>query len=55
MARDPWLDPLRERPEFAALLRQAQARHREAAATFSRVQDDVMLGVVPSRASESTR
>lgn len=55
MARDPWLAPLRERPEFTELLRQAQARHREAAETFSRVQGDVMLGIVSLKARESTR
>lgn len=55
MARDPWLDPLRGRPEFARLLRQARARHREAAETLAEVQGDVMLGVVPSKSRESMR
>jgi hypothetical protein len=51
MAGDPWLDPLRDRPEFAKLLREAQARHREAATAFERVQGDVVLGVVsPTKA-----
>ena len=54
MARDPWLNPLRGRPEFAKLLRQAQARHREAAATFARIRGDVMPGVVsPTKAGRA--
>ncbi len=55
MARDPWLDPLRGRPAFDRLLRQARTRYCEAEATFTREQGDVMLGVAPSKARESTR
>jgi DNA-binding winged helix-turn-helix (wHTH) protein/TolB-like protein len=43
MERDPWLDPLRKTPEFAKLLGQAEARHREAAAAFARMQGSVVL------------
>jgi len=55
MARDPWLDPLRDRPAFDRLLRQARTGYREAEATFTRERGDVMLGVAPSKARESTR
>lgn len=34
MLRDPWLDGLRARPEFMALMRKAQHQHQEAAAAF---------------------
>lgn len=56
MARDPWLNPLRERTEFAKLLRQVQAQHRKAAAAFAQLQGDVVLGVVsPTKTRGSTR
>jgi hypothetical protein len=56
MARDPWLDPLRKKPAFTKLLRQAGTRHREAVAAFAQVQGDVPLGsVVPTRTHGSTR
>jgi DNA-binding winged helix-turn-helix (wHTH) protein/tetratricopeptide (TPR) repeat protein len=45
MACDPWLDPLRKQPEFTQLLREAETKHRKAAATFERMQGDGMLGV----------
>jgi tetratricopeptide (TPR) repeat protein len=44
MAADPWLDRLRARPEFVTLLRQAEARHRQAASTFTRMHGDAVLG-----------
>ena len=37
MARDSWLDPLRESPAFATLLRKAEAQHRLALADFARM------------------
>jgi DNA-binding winged helix-turn-helix (wHTH) protein/tetratricopeptide (TPR) repeat protein len=43
MAVDPWLDPLRARPEFITLLRQAEARHRQAASTFTGLHGDAVL------------
>jgi DNA-binding winged helix-turn-helix (wHTH) protein/tetratricopeptide (TPR) repeat protein len=49
MDGDAWLEPLRRTPEFAALIRQAQARHAEAAAAFARLQGDVLLGVERQR------
>ena len=36
MARDPWLDPLREDGGFKALLGQAESQHRAALVTFER-------------------
>lgn len=53
MKRDPWLDPLRKTPEFAKLLGQAEARHREAAAAFVRMQGGVVLGLAaPAKTRE---
>ena len=45
MAHDPWLDPLRRKPAFMKSLRQAESRHREAAAAFAKLQGEQVLGV----------
>ena len=45
MARDPWLDSIRDLPEFARLLREARTRHREALAAFDSVKGHVTLGI----------
>jgi serine/threonine protein kinase/tetratricopeptide (TPR) repeat protein len=45
MARDPWLDSLRGRPEFAAIMRRAEARHRDAIVTFMSAEGDRVLGL----------
>jgi len=45
MANDPWLDPLRKKPAFTKLLRQAETQHQEAATIFSRLQGEKVLGV----------
>ena len=45
MAHDPWLDPLRRKPAFTKSLRQAESRHREAAAEFAKLQGEQVLGV----------
>ncbi len=45
MVRDPWLDALRTRPEFTALLREAHRLHREASATFLASGGDSLLGI----------
>jgi DNA-binding winged helix-turn-helix (wHTH) protein/tetratricopeptide (TPR) repeat protein len=37
MARDRWLDPLRKKPGFTKLLRQAETAHQEAASAFERL------------------
>ena len=36
MTSDPWLAPLRSKPAFTKLLRQAETQHREASALFAR-------------------
>jgi len=51
MARDPWLDPLRRKPEFTKLLSQAETRHREAATTFTKLKGNALLGVSESSKS----
>ncbi|CAN5885665.1 hypothetical protein BH24ACI5_BH24ACI5_22610 [soil metagenome] len=43
--RDPWLDPLRGTPEFAALIRRAEGRHRQAVISFLTAEGDRVLGV----------
>ncbi|HEY0876809.1 MAG TPA: protein kinase [Vicinamibacterales bacterium] len=43
--RDPWLDPLRGMPEFGALLRRAEARHRQAMIAFLNAEGDRILGI----------
>ncbi len=43
--RDPWLDPLRGRPEFTALLRRAEEGRRESAAAFAEAGGGRLLGV----------
>jgi serine/threonine protein kinase len=45
MVRDPWLDPLRARAEFTALLRKSQESHREALAAFLHAGGDSLLGI----------
>ncbi|HKW57822.1 MAG TPA: protein kinase [Candidatus Acidoferrum sp.] len=45
MARDPWLDGLRARGEFTALLREAHERNREASAAFVAAGGDALLGI----------
>jgi TolB-like protein/tetratricopeptide (TPR) repeat protein/predicted Ser/Thr protein kinase len=47
MVNDPWLDSLRARPEFTALLRKAQQLQRQASATFLAAGGDSLLGVRP--------
>ena len=45
LVRDPWLDPLRSKTEFTALLRKAHQLHREAAACFIAGGGDTLLGI----------
>jgi tetratricopeptide (TPR) repeat protein len=44
-ARDPWLDGVRGTPEFAAILRRVEARHRQAVISFLTAEGDRVLGV----------
>jgi hypothetical protein len=43
--RDPWLDSVRGRPEFSALVRRAEARHRQALISFLTAEGNRVLGV----------
>jgi TolB-like protein len=45
MAKDPWLDPLRNEPAFTKLLHQAEVRHRDAAAQFKQLSGEKVLGM----------
>jgi len=47
MVRDPWLDSIRGRSEFTALLRRASELHHEAAAAFVSVGGESLLGLRP--------
>jgi tetratricopeptide (TPR) repeat protein len=43
--RDPWLDSLRASPEFTAILRRAEMRHRQAVISFLTAEGDRILGI----------
>jgi hypothetical protein len=43
--RDPWLDGLRGHPEFSAVVRRAEARHRHALISFLTAEGDRVLGI----------
>jgi hypothetical protein len=43
--RDPWLDSLRSRPEFGAIVRRAETRHRQAVISFLTAEGDRILGI----------
>jgi serine/threonine protein kinase/tetratricopeptide (TPR) repeat protein len=45
LTQDPWLDPLRGTVEFAAVLKQAETRHRQAIISFLTAEGDRVLGV----------
>jgi hypothetical protein len=45
LTRDPWLDSLRPLHEFAAILRRAETRHRNALISFLNAEGDRILGV----------
>lgn len=45
MDRDPWLDPLRDKPAFTKLLRQAETQHREASAAFAQLRGEKALRI----------
>jgi tetratricopeptide (TPR) repeat protein len=48
LASDPWLDPLRDRPEFVAILHQVRQEHELAVAEFASVGGDQILGSEPT-------
>jgi eukaryotic-like serine/threonine-protein kinase len=43
--RDPWLDGLRGRPEFAKIVKRAEVRHRQALISFLTGEGDRVLGI----------
>ena len=45
IAREPWLECVRGTPRFAALIAEAKARHRQAAAAFLEAGGDRLLGL----------
>jgi serine/threonine protein kinase len=45
LTQDPWLDPLRGTAEFAAVLKLAETRHRQAIISFLTAEGDRVLGV----------
>jgi eukaryotic-like serine/threonine-protein kinase len=45
MSSDPWLDPIREWPEFVSLLERAKQQHQVAASEFARLQGNRTLGI----------
>ena len=45
IAREPWLKPVRHMPRFAALVGEAETRHRQAAAAFLAAGGDRLLGL----------
>jgi DNA-binding winged helix-turn-helix (wHTH) protein/tetratricopeptide (TPR) repeat protein len=44
MTSDPWLAPLRKKPAFARLLREAETQHHEASTLFARSGGSAVLG-----------
>ena len=45
LTRDPWLDSLRTMPQFNAILRRAESRHRQALISFLSAEGDRVLGI----------
>jgi len=43
LSSDPWLDPVRNKPEFTMLLKKADQQHRLAAAEFTRLEGNRIL------------
>jgi DNA-binding winged helix-turn-helix (wHTH) protein/tetratricopeptide (TPR) repeat protein len=43
MSSDPWLDPVRKKPQFTTLLKKAEQQHRHAAAEFARLEGNRIL------------
>lgn len=45
MSSDPWVDPIRDRPEFTRLLEQAKHKHEMVAKDFVRLEGNRILGI----------
>jgi hypothetical protein len=45
IAGDPWLDPIRDTPQFAKLLAQGEQLHQAAKREFERIEGNRILGV----------
>jgi len=45
MLSDPWLEPVRQRPQFARLLGRAELQHQVAEREFARLEGDQILGI----------
>ncbi len=45
LTQDPWLDGLRGTPEFSAIVRRAEGRHRQALISFLTAEGDRILGI----------
>jgi hypothetical protein len=45
MALDGWLNPLRKKPAFTALIRTVEAQHRLARADFARLNGPALLAL----------
>jgi DNA-binding winged helix-turn-helix (wHTH) protein/tetratricopeptide (TPR) repeat protein len=45
MSSDPWLDPLRQKPQFMRLLEKAEQQHNLAAKEFARFEGNRILGI----------
>jgi DNA-binding winged helix-turn-helix (wHTH) protein/tetratricopeptide (TPR) repeat protein len=54
LERDPWLDPIRPRPDFTALLQRVETLHRAAEAAFINLRGAQFLGLPAPAAAAST-
>jgi len=45
MSSDPWLDPIRKKPQFLRLLERAEQQHQGAAKEFARLEGNRILGI----------
>jgi tetratricopeptide (TPR) repeat protein len=45
MSSDPWLDSIRERPEFVKLIEKAKQHHQVVASEFARLEGNRILGI----------
>ena len=48
MARNRWMEPVAENPDYVATLRRAETRHRTAMTTFTAIGGDQVLSLTAS-------